>query len=253
MLKLYHAEPAANSLKSLIPLHEKGLEFESRYVDLHKFEQHEPWFVAINPEGQVPVLDHDGFIVTHTTVINEYLEDAFPDAPPLRPNTPHGNARMRFWNKFVDEHVMNYVSMWGWHRMVGVLARGIESGEFEKMVERIPLQEQRDKWRTARSGFSEADLANAMRKINVAVDKVEAQLCETPWLAGEMYTLADINFFSHCGMMLARMFPEIGRQERCPKLLEWADRMRARPGVAAALAMPDHTNPALRTFTGHVH
>ena len=253
MLKLYHAEPAANSLKSLIPLHEKGLEFESHYVDLHKFEQHEPWFVALNPEGQVPVLDHDGFIVTHTTVINEYLEDAFPDAPPLRPNTPQGNARMRFWNKFVDEHVMNYVSMWGWHRMVGVLARGIESGEFEKMVERIPLHEQREKWRTARSGFSEADLANATRKINVAVDKVEAQLCDTPWLAGDMFTLADINFFSHCGMMLARMFPEIGRQERCPKLLEWVDRMNARPGVQAALAMPDHTNPALRTFTGHVH
>src|SRR5262249_13892976 len=85
MLKLYHAEPLANSLKSLIPFKEKGLEFQSVYVDLHKFEQHEPWFVAINPEGQVPVLDHDGVIITHTTVINEYLEDAFPDLPPLRP------------------------------------------------------------------------------------------------------------------------------------------------------------------------
>ena len=60
MMKLYHAEPAANSLKALLSFKEKGLEFESVYVDLHKFEQHEPWFVAINPEGQVPVLDHDG-------------------------------------------------------------------------------------------------------------------------------------------------------------------------------------------------
>jgi glutathione S-transferase len=251
MLKLYHAEPVANSLKSLIPLKEKGLEFESHYVDLHKFEQHSEWFVKLNPEGQVPVLDHDGFIVTHTTVINEYLEDAFPDAPPLRPNEPKGNARMRYWNKFVDEHVMNYVSMHGWHRMVGVIARGIESGEFEKLVERIPLHEQREKWKTARSGFSEADLANATRKVEVAVDKVEDQLGKTPWLAGDMFTLADINFFSHCGMMISRLFPEIVTKERIPRLLEWADRMRARPGVAAALAMPDHTNPALRTFTGH--
>ena len=39
-LKYYHAEPVANSLKSMIPLKEKGLEFESHYVDLHKFEQH---------------------------------------------------------------------------------------------------------------------------------------------------------------------------------------------------------------------
>jgi len=252
MLKLYHAEPVANSLKSLIPLHEKGLEFESKYVDLHKFEQHSEWFVAINPEGQVPVLDHDGLIVTHTTVINEYLEDAFPDAPPLRPADPAGKARMRYWNKFVDEHVMNYVSMWGWHRMVGVIARGIESGEFEKLVERIPLHEQREKWKTARSGFSEADLANATRKIEVAADKVEDQLGRTPWLAGDMFTLADVNFFSHCGMMIARMFPEIGTPERVPRLLEWVERTRTRPGVASALAGPDHTNPALRTFTGHV-
>ena len=59
-LKYYHAEPLANSLKSMIPLKEKGLAYESVYVDLHKFEQHSDWFVAINPEGQVPVLDHDG-------------------------------------------------------------------------------------------------------------------------------------------------------------------------------------------------
>lgn len=252
MLKLYHAEPVANSLKSLIPLKEKGLEFESVYVDLHKFEQHEPWFVAINPEGQVPVLDHDGAIITHTTVINEYLEDAFPDSPPLRPADPLGKARMRYWNKFVDEHVMNYVSMHGWHRMIGVIARSIEGGEFEKLLARIPLYEQREKWRTARSGFSEADLANATRKIEVAVDKVEKQLAQTTWLAGNQFTLADINFFSHCGMMVQRMFPEIKVEARAPRLVDWVQRMRARPGVQAALAMPDRTNPALRTFTGHV-
>jgi glutathione S-transferase len=248
-LKYYHAEPLANSLKSMIPLKEKGLAFESIYVDLHKFEQHSAWFVAINPEGQVPVLDHDGVIITHTTVINEYLEDAFPDAPPLRPNTPEGNARMRYWNKFVDEHVMNHVSMHGWHRMVGVIARGVENGEFEALMERIPLPDQRKKWTDARSGFSDELLANATAKIEYAVDKVETQLGKGPWLAGDMFTLADINFYCHCGMMVERMFPEmtIG-----PRLIEWRDRMTARPGVADALAMPDHTNPALRTWSGHV-
>ncbi len=251
-LKYYHAEPVANSLKSMIPLKEKGLDFESVYVDLHKFEQHAPWFTAINPEGQVPVLDHDGTIVTHTTVINEYLEDAFPDAPPLRPADPAGAARMRYWNKFVDEHVMNFVSMHGWHRMVGVIARGIESGEFEALVERIPLHEQREKWKTARSGFSDADLANATRKIEVAVDKVEQQLGETPWLAGDMFTLADINFYSHCGMMVERMFPDMAIAARAPRLVQWRERTTARPGVAAALQGEDRTAPGLRTWTGHV-
>jgi glutathione S-transferase len=250
-LKYYHAEPIANSLKSMIPLFEKALAFESVYVDLHKFEQHSDWFVAINPEGQVPVLDHDGVIITHTTVINEYLEDVFPDVP-LRPRDPVGAARMRYWNKFVDEHVMNHVSMHGWHRMVGIIARSVESGEFEQLLERIPLPDQRKKWLDARSGFSESDLANASAKIEYAVDKVEAQLALTPWLAGEDYTLADINFYCHCGMMVERMFPEMMIAQRAPRLVAWRERMTARPAVRAALDMPDHTAPGLRTFTGHV-
>jgi glutathione S-transferase len=250
MLKLYHAEPVANSLKALISLKEKGLDFQSVYIDLHKFEQHEPWFVAINPEGQVPVLDHDGQLVTHTTVIGEYLEDAFPDAPPLRPADALSKARMRYWSKFCDEHVMNYVSMHGWHRLVTVIARSIDGGEFERLMARIPLHEQREKWRTARSGFSESDLANATRKIEVAVDKVEQQLAKTPWLAGDTYTLADINFFSIGGMALGRLFPEMNIEKRAPRLVEWVRRMYERPGVKAAFAMPDRTNPAFRTFTG---
>ena len=250
-LKYYHAEPLANSLKSMIPLKEKGLDYESIYVDLHKFEQHQPWFTAINPEGQVPVLDHDGTIITHTTVINEYLEDVFPDVP-LRPRDPVGAARMRYWNKFIDEHVMNFVSMHGWHRMVGVIARSIDGGDFEQLLANIPLPDQRKKWATARSGFSEGDLVNASAKIEYAVDKVEQQLAQTPWLAGAEYTLADINFYSHCGMMVERMFPEMEIAKRAPRLVEWRDRVTARPAVAEALKSEDRTAPGLRTWSGHV-
>lgn len=252
-LKLYHAEPAANSLKALINFKEKQLPFESIYVDLHKFEQHDPGFVAINPEGQVPVLDHDGHIITHTTVIGEYLEDAFPQAPALRPVDALGRARMRYWNKFCDEHVVNYVSMHGWHRLVSAIARSIDAGEFERLMTRIPLHEQREKWRTARSGFSESDLANATRKIEVAVDRVEQQLSQTKWLAGDTYTLADINFFAIGGMALDRLFPQMNVVTRAPRLNEWVARMFERPAVKAAFAMPNRTNPAFRTFTGEAH
>jgi glutathione S-transferase len=250
-LTLYHAEPVANSLKCLAALHEKGLPFTSRYVDLHRFEQHEPWFVALNPDGQVPVLDHDGVIITQTTVINEYLDDAFAEGAQLRPADALGKARVRAWNKFIDEHVMNHVSMHGWHRMVGVIARSIQGEEFEKLMERIPLKEQRDKWRTARSGFNQQDLDEAERKITVAVARVEAQLAKSPWIAGDTFSSADINFFSHCGMMVARMFPHLGTVANCPRLLDWVERVKARPGMAAALKAEDRTDPRLRTFTGH--
>jgi glutathione S-transferase len=253
-LKYYHAEPMANSLKSMIPLTEKGLAFESVYVDLHKFEQHSDWFVAINPEGQVPVLDHDGTIVTHTTVINEYLEDVFPDdqpaSGPLRPRDAAGAARMRYWNKFVDEHVMNHVSMHGWHRMVRVIASSIEDGKFEELMSHIPLPDQRKKWMTARSGFAQADLDNAMEKIEYALDKIDRQLGHTAYLAGDAYTLADINFYAHCGLSVNRMFPNLDVDARFPNLVRWREAVSDRAAVQAALAGEDRTQPGLRTWSG---
>ena len=253
-LKYYHAEPLANSLKSMLPLREKGLDYESVYVDLHRFEQHSDWFTAINPEGQVPVLDHDGTIVTHTTVINEYLEDVFPDAQPdsgpLRPRDPAAAARMRYWNKFVDEQVMNYVSMHGWHRLVRVVTQSIEEDRFEELMSHVPLPDQRKKWRTARSGFAEKDLAQAMEKIDYALHKVEAQLGETRFLAGNAYTLADINFYAHCGVMANRMFPDLNVDERFLNLVRWREAISDRPAVQAALAGEDRTQPGLRTWSG---
>jgi glutathione S-transferase len=253
-LKYYHAEPMANSLKSMIPLKEKGLAYESVYVDLHKFEQHSEWFVAINPEGQVPVLDHDGAIVTHTTVINEYLEDVFPDdqpaGGPLRPRDPLGAARMRTWNKFVDEQVMNYVSMHGWHRLVRVIANSIEDGKFEELMRHVPLPDQKKKWETARSGFAQKDLDHALEKIGYALDRVERQLGETAYLAGDTYTLADINFYSHCGMMVDRMFPQFEVDEDYPNLVRWRESVTDRPAVQDALASEDRTQPGLRTWGG---
>lgn len=242
-MKLYHAEPAANSLKTLISLKEKALEFESVYVDLHRFEQHEPAFLALNPEGQVPVLVHEGHVITHTTVIAEYLEDAFPEAPPLRPADAFGKARMRYWNKLVDEQLFAFVSLHGWHRMITPLARSIEAAEFERRLERIPLVEQREKWRAARAGYAAADLANATRKVALAVQAAERQLDATPWLAGQAYSLADINFFAMAGLGLRRLFPDLDVEKRAPRLCDWMERIAARPGVKAAMAMPNRTQP----------
>jgi len=46
------------------------------------------------------------------------------------------------------------------------------------------------------------------------------------------------------------MFPELGIDKRCPRLIDWIGRMKARPAVARALAGEDRTAPGLRTFSG---
>ena len=49
------------------------------------------------------------------------------------------------------------------------------------------------------------------------------------------------------------MFPDLKIAERCPRLIEWRERVTARPATKQALAMPDHTEPGLRTWSGEVH
>ena len=104
MLKLYSFGPGANSLKPMLTLYEKGLDYEQVQLNPAKFEHHSEWYKAINPRGQVPALWDDGRIVTESTVICEYLEDAYPTEVKLRPDDPFGRAEMREWTKWVDEY-----------------------------------------------------------------------------------------------------------------------------------------------------
>jgi glutathione S-transferase len=230
MLTLYSFGPGANSLKPLLALYEKKLKFTHRFLDPGKFEQHDDWFKAINPRGQVPALDHDGRIVTESTVICEYLEDAFPDAPALRPKDPFAVAEMRVWTKWVDEYFCWCVSTIGWERMIGPMARGLSDEEFEEKVKRIPIPEQRTKWRNARKGFPKKVLEEEMRKIRVSIARLEARLKESPWLAGAEYTLADVcNFAIANGM--ERGFADIVNEKATPNLIGWIRRINERPAA----------------------
>ena len=247
MLELYHAEPVANSMKVLICLKEKGLDFVSHYVDLLRFEQHEAAFVKLNPNGQVPVLVHDGTVITESTVINEYLEDVFPE-PRLRPRDVVCRAQMRIWSKFVDEYFCPALSMIGWHVMVRRIAQAIDKNELERILERIPLKEQRDKWATvAGNSFTEEQLADSRRKCRVSVDRMEAILRNQKWLACNEYSLADVNTYSMAAG-LPRLMPDVLNADTGPHVLDWLGRMNARPAVQAALEMPNKVPETLRAF-----
>ena len=248
MLELYHAEPGANSMKCLHCLKEKGLDFVSHYVDLLRFEQHSPEFIRINPNGQVPVLVHDGAIITESTVINEYLEDVFP-AVPLRPADPVARARMRIFSKFVDEFFCPALSMWGWHILVRRIAQRLAKDELETLLGRIPLKEQRDKWATvAGESFTPAQLEDSKRKVAVSIDKLEKILQQSLCVAGSTYSLADINAYPMVSGV-RRIFPDILSKELAPRTWAWLETVEARPATQAALAMPNRVPELLRTFS----
>jgi glutathione S-transferase/GST-like protein len=80
MIELYHFWSSVCSVRCRMALEEKGVKWTSRYIDLFKFDQLKPDYLAINPDGMVPTLVHDGAPVRESTIINEYI-DARSQAP----------------------------------------------------------------------------------------------------------------------------------------------------------------------------
>ncbi|WP_292960088.1 glutathione S-transferase family protein [Novosphingobium sp. UBA1939] len=235
MLKLYSFGPGANSLKPLLTLYEKGLPFEGHRLNPATFEHHSDWFKAINPRGQVPALVDEGRIVTESTVICEYLEDEYPTEVALRPADSFGKAEMRVWTKWVDEYFCWCVSTIGWHRGVSHMAQRLSDAEFEEHLKKIPVPEQQVKWRRAREGFPQDLLDEEMRKIAVSVRRLDDHLAYNEWLAGGMYTLADIcNFAIANGMQ--KGFAELVNTSDTPHLVRWIEQINQRPAVQRMFA-----------------
>lgn len=235
MLKLYSFGPAANSLKPLLTLYEKGLPFEGHRLNPAIFEHHSDWFKAINPRGQVPALVDQGKVVTESTVICEYLEDEHPTEVALRPADSFGKAEMRVWTKWVDEYFCWCVSTIGWHRGVSHMAQRLSDAEFEEHLKKIPIPEQQVKWRRAREGFPQDLLDEEMRKIAVSVRRLDDHLADHEWLAGGMYTLADIcNFAIANGMQNG--FAELVNTADTPHLVRWIEQINQRPAVQRMFA-----------------
>ncbi len=94
MIELYHNDMSVCAAKVRTALVEKGLEWKGYHLDLRAGDAQKPDYVELNPNAVVPTLVHDGRVVSESTVICEYLDDAFPE-PPLRPADPFSRARMR--------------------------------------------------------------------------------------------------------------------------------------------------------------
>ncbi len=79
MLELYNSPVSTCSQKVRMTLWEKELPWQERLIIFSTNEHLSDWYLAINPNGVVPTLVHDGKTIIDSAVINEYLDDVFPD------------------------------------------------------------------------------------------------------------------------------------------------------------------------------
>ncbi len=115
-MKLYSGPLSMFSRKVEIALHEKGLPFERELVPFSQakgYAPKHPAVLAANPKGQVPVLIDGDLTLFDSTLIIEYLEDAYP-TPPLFPWGARERARCRLLELTADEILVPQVVRLGY-------------------------------------------------------------------------------------------------------------------------------------------
>ncbi len=115
---------SGTSYRTRIALNLKGLDYETRPLNLLAGDQAGDAYRALNPQGLVPALETDGRILTQSAAILEWLEETHPD-PPLLPLDPAGRASVRAMAALVgtDIHPLNNL------RVLRVLKRDLGASD----------------------------------------------------------------------------------------------------------------------------
>jgi glutathione S-transferase len=186
---LYDAARCPFCARVRIVLAEKGLSYETVEIDL---ADRPAWLYDLNPAGKVPVLDEDGWILPESAVIDEYLNERYPERP-LWPDDPGERAAGRLLVFRFDEFSQPYYA----------LRRG-EDGAQERFEEELGALDSvlaGMPWLSGR-GFGLADVAflpwllRARDLLGIdlapwqALDDWVARACERPSVAAEQALVA---------------------------------------------------------------
>lgn len=202
MIDVYTAH-TPNGVKIPIALEELGVAYRIQRVNLGAGEQKQPAFLALNPNGRIPaIVDRDGpggepLSVFESGAILLYLADKFGR---LIPGDAVGRVR-----------ALEYL----FFQVGGVGPMFGQAGWFLRHNQPVPLAIERYQ--------SEARRLSAV---------LESRLAQTPWLAGEAFSIADIANF---GWLRNPGYAGLDLQA-FPALRRWLDTMAARPAVQRGLA-----------------
>ena len=251
MLTLYHNALSTCSQKIRLVLAEKGIEFESKLVDLVSGQQHDPEYVALNPKHVVPTLVVDGEVIRESSIIAEYL-DARSAANPLMPRDPLQAAKLRMWVRRIDDDIHGRTSGVLTHAIWTRRAVGSRSPEeIEKYLSGIPEEAERESRRDLiANGLTSPRFSGAVARMAAFLSDMEAALTGSEWLMGDRFTLADIAVAPYVLRVSDTGFGALWSEGRRPAVADWFERLRKRPSFETAVTawVPPPMLAALRSF-----
>jgi glutathione S-transferase len=229
---LHHAGQSTCSQKVRLALAEKGVDFESIELNLIAGDQHKPEYRRLNPNAVVPTLVHGDDVLIESTVINEYIDDAF-DGLTLRPKAPGARARMRLWTKRLDDTVHPQIVVMSFCTAFRMNFVGGPPERLERFLAGMD-ESKRERMRMMVARGVEAPLfATAVTFYDELLGDMEATLQSSGWLAGDEFSLADIGYAPYLTRLDHLGLSEWWQDK--PALSAWYSALRARPSYATAV------------------
>ena len=225
---LYNAPQSTCSQRVRFVLNAKDQKYEEKKLDLLAGDQLKPEYLALNPNGVVPTLDHDGQLVIDSTVIIEYLDEVVPEQANFTPRDPVKRAAMRALMRFIDEMPAASVRIPTFN--IAFLPRfaAMSEEEFLAFAESKPLRKE-FMLAMGRKGFPQKDMDGAMGRLRRTYERMDREIRESggPWLQGKDMTLADISLMP----AIVRMndLKRSGDWVDLPRVGKWFDMIRAHP------------------------
>lgn len=192
MIELYTHPLSPCAQKVRILLAEKDLSYTAHHVDLPKKDNLKPEYLKLNPLGVVPTLVHEGVPVIESSVICEYLDDAFPEHS-LKPKSALARAEMRLWMKHVDGKLHPSCGALQWPLVMRPQLMQNSPEERAALLDQIPEKPRRERQkRLAEMGLNAPDVAGAVQVYMQTIANMEKALQRNQWLVSDSFSLADI-------------------------------------------------------------
>jgi glutathione S-transferase len=199
MLRI-HGSPRSRAVRTLWMAGELGLSYEHNDILPRSPGTRTPEYLALNPNARVPTIEDGDFVLSESMAINMYL--AKKHNSPLYPKDPRNEARMWQWSLWETDRLDRQITTYASHTTA------------------LPAA-QRDK----------AVADSAWAEIVPAFDVLNAALGKAHWLAGDDFSIADLNV---AGALFRGLSIDL---TRWPALAGWLVRCWDRPAAKKARAM----------------